>query len=318
MEHERKQRAESIAKQLARSYEREIQKILEKTPMKQLEEIQVFLRRGNHKQLLLLAQDLLQKLKDFDEQMIIRKFKESDFEPGISYYDFQWFMYEDNISDHIKTFQQFYLSDFLTYSFFQAYLNYDLNFRNQLLKKHNLTPKKLKDLLLQFLSNSVSVTVKRGGKKDKTDDSKILQFFALYNRYLIVIQNARKERKTLQRKFKKSEINAKREVMEKYEIPEDLILSVFSDSDTPSEIALDLAKDFSKIDLSREYLKVLLPKIRKDLKKRCGNSILIDVDFSIGIKYFGFNARDKQKASLLRFTPLDKSLHKEFLFQWNF
>jgi len=182
-------------------------------------------------------------------------------------------------------------------------------FQNEMLDKHQITTKRFQAELWESLSPLLDEKVQHGGSKKKLNHQSELLFLATYNRYLIVINNARKEKRRL-KKTRKTDLAAKREAMEKYGIPETLIDSTFSD-DRPSDVALDWAKDFVNTDLEEEYLKKLLIQKRKELKISKTMTV-IDIDFSHGTRIYGFSPNEKHKSENLTFQPLEKPLDQEF------
>lgn len=209
-----KAQAKINAEFLADDYKYQLQKLLERNPIEILEEIQTNISRGNNPPLLLIVEDLLQDFRKVDE-----KFTDED----------KWKNFEGMLWREINHFQQTTFQYFFAYNILQSFLvsrftPLDEKYRKKLLKKHNLTPKKTKDLLLKFVGDTFFLgKIKHGGSRTEFDEQKKLQFLGYYNRYLIVIKNARKEKTLLQRKQKKSELTAKREALAKYEIPERLI-----------------------------------------------------------------------------------------------
>lgn len=294
-----KAQAEKNAKFLADDYKQQLQELLERNPIENLDEIRSNISRSNNPSLLLLVQELLQDFKTFDEKVNDEN---------------KWRHFEGGIWREISHFQQTTLQHFFAYNLLQTFLvsqytPLEQNYRKKLLKKHNLTQKKIKDLLLKFLGDKTFLgKIKHGGSKSELDEPKKLQFLAYYNRYLIVIKNARKEKTILQRKQKKLEMTAKREALAKYEIPERLIDSAFS-SDAPSEVALDWAMETLEIGFTREYSKTLLNKIRKQHRR---NGHIIDADYSIGRRIYGFNLSNKEKAGLLRYTPPSQTYYEDW------
>jgi hypothetical protein len=291
----KKEQAEKNAKFLANDYQQQLQEILERNPVENLEEIKTNISRGNNKLLLSLVEELLQDFKKFDEK---------------STNEDKWTVFENSLWREINHFQQTILQHFFAYNLLQTFLvsqytPLDEIYRKKLLKKHKLTPKKIKDLLLKFLGDkSFLGKIKHGGSRTDFDERKKLQFLGYYNRYLIVIKNARKEKTLLQRKQKKSELAAKREALAKYEIPERLIDSAFS-SDAASEVALDWAMESLEISFTREYSKTLL-------KRRRGDKVIVDADYSIGRRIYAFNRNNKQKADLLRYTPPSQTDYEDW------
>lgn len=294
-----KEKAEHHANFLANNYKQQLQTVLQKTPVETLEDLlKTVTYMNDSSQLVGLVTELLEDLKKFDEN--------AD-EPN------KWQLFEGRMWLEINHFQQVIIQHFFTYNILQAlfasnFTPLDTEYKKKLLQKHKLTPKKLKDLLLRFLGDkSFLGNVKHGGSKSELDSQKKLRFLAYYNRYLIVIKNARKEKNRLHRKEKKSETAAKRESLKKYEIPQRLSNSTFS-SDAPSEVALDWALETLEIKVTREYAKKLLNEIRKSDVR---DGTLVDIDYRIGVRIYRFNPDNKQKAELLRYVPPSQTHYEE-------
>ena len=305
-----KEAAEKFAKSIVKGYEQELVRVLMKNPIQVVEDLQKKLSKHKKSDLQLIIQDLLVDLKALDKRK--QEFKDV-IVPGeeISYYELHNILFENTLWRNVSSFQTSFIEYFITYNLLQTYLVssevISSKYQKELLKKFNVTPKKLKDLILGFLENKAFLArIKQGGSEKSLDEKQRLEFLALYNRYFIVIKNARKEYRRLKRQ-KKSEIKAKLEALEKYEIPQELLLSAFS-SDSPGEVALDWAKDSLKTELSRDYLKNLLNKIRKE-HKRWG--FIIHVDFRVGRRIYALNIANKSKAELLRYTPIDESVENK-------
>ncbi len=182
-------------------------------------------------------------------------------------------------------------------------------FLNETQDKYQITTKRFQNELWESLRQLLDEKIKHGGSKKKLDHQAELLFLATYNRYLIVIRNARKEKRRI-KKLGKNDLAAKREAMEKYRIPETLIDSTFS-ADRPSDVALDWAKDFVNTDLEEEYLKKLLVSKRKELKIQKTITV-VDIDFSHGTRIYGVSANEKYKFDYLKFSPLEKPLDQEY------
>ena len=203
------------------------------------------------------------------------------------------------------------------------------DYRKSLLKKHNLTEKKLKEALLDLFGNFLA-DAKHGGKESYWNDKKKLELLALYNRFLIVIKNARRDKRMLKRKSASKEKNIERELIAKYEVPQNLMSSLFSD-DTPSDVALDWAINEMRLDnSSREYLDGTILRQARKLWKDKG--VLVDVSFALGqYKYYGIITTDKEEKKLLqndlRYTRVCKNpkiekdhinRNERYLISWSF
>jgi len=305
-----KEQAERNAKFLAECVEAELVNFLQKNPIEKLETIQQEFIRGKNT-LHFLVSDLIKDLQKYDSR---------NDSPD------KWQDMDGRIWVDISEFQTAYFDFFLYFNAIQAFfVNSPYNpineeYRIELREKYKLTRKKFQLALFETLKGLFLEEVKRGGSKSELDEKKRLQFLALYNRYQIVIKNARAEKKRLKR-LKKTDINAKREALAKYEIPESLIASAFSD-DAASETALDWAKETLKLNSSPEYLRTLLIKIRKQYRRY---GFVVDVDYSIGRRVYSVHPRNNKKhLEKLRYTPLEKPNEivvndpDNLLIEWNY
>jgi hypothetical protein len=75
-------------------------------------------------------------------------------------------------------------------------------YRDEKRKKYGLTPKKFQLALFETLKSLFLEEIKHGGSKDFWNDNNKLEFLALYNRFLIIIKNSRRDIKPLIKKRK--------------------------------------------------------------------------------------------------------------------
>ncbi|HEY0428417.1 MAG TPA: hypothetical protein VGC76_11605 [Pyrinomonadaceae bacterium] len=239
----------------------------------------------------------------------------------------KWQAFDEKICVEIDYFLQTTFQDFIYFIVLQTLLdskNTPLNekYRKQLLSKYSLTPKKVRQAILDTLEKTAfREEIKRGGKKGFWNEFNKLQFLSLYNRFLIVIKNARKDLKLLIKKGK-SELSSKREILIKYNIPETLIKSAFSLYDAPKETALDWVKQKLKLKFKDEYLRDILTEARKIWLSRSRGLIsqktlnenpkiqliLIDINFHFGVRYYAVTSIDKVKMRKLKYNSLAKKL----------
>jgi hypothetical protein len=106
------------------------------------------------------------------------------------------------------------------------------------------------EIFKRFIPEPVTV----GGSEGFWNKWTRLYFLSSYNRFQIVIKNARKDKAAL-KKQRVRENEIKKEIMQKYEIPENYINDIFTD-DSPATIAFDWAVRFANI------------KIKENPKKR--------------------------------------------------
>jgi len=210
-----------------------------------------------------------------------------------------------------------------------------------LLRKHNMTLKKLQLSLLDTFGERVfRERVKKGGSKGFWDNNKKLQLLAFYNRFLIVIKNSRRDLRLLV-KSGKLELTAKKEVLDKYNIPQLLINSAFSSYDAPKEVALNWAMQEMKVEFKEEYLKDILTSARKIWQVESSGLLspktieqfpkakllLIDISFQLGCRYYAVLSTNQSKKDKLKYTspakeitakPNSEVLENEFFVSWSF
>ncbi|CAN5551335.1 hypothetical protein BH10ACI1_BH10ACI1_18910 [soil metagenome] len=174
---------------------------------------------------------------------------------------------------------------------------------------------KLQKALMKTLDRCFFDEVKRGGKKGTLDDGKKLLLLALYNRFSIIIKNARNDFKKLKKTEKaKREIQIKRDIMKKYKIPEIHIESLFS-IDSAGDTALSWAKQKLETNLSFEYLNDFLTEARKKWKSR---GLIIGCKNKPGKVFYTIDPSDEQKKKSLKFemafsTPIHALFSNTFL-----
>lgn len=306
-----KEQAEINAKFLVESIESELKNFLQKNPIKKLETIQQKFIRGRNP-LHSLVSDLIEDLERYDAR---------EDSPH------KWQEIEGRIWLDIRDFQNSYFENFLYFSTVQAFFSSPLSpidekYRNEKRKKYGLTPKKFQLALFETLKSLFLEEIKHGGSKGFWNDNNKLEFLALYNRFLIIIKNSRRDIKPLIKKGK-SEISAKREVLAKYKIPENLIKSAFSSYDAPQEVALDWAKEEMKLNFKEEYLKDILTAARKIWRSRAIGLIsqqtlkehpkiqliLIDINFEMGCRYYAVSSINKNDMEKLKYGTVAKKLN---------
>jgi hypothetical protein len=292
-----KEEAEQIAKTYGEFVEKKTLEFLLKEPLEKLEII-----RDNllfYSPISALVQDVLEHWEELK---------------GDSFYDHRWMVAENKLWYRTKYRLAYGVPKVLCFSVLEVLLSeknspLPKKFRSEMLDKHQVTTKKFQNEFWEILSQLFDEKVRHGGSKGQLDHQAELVFRATYNRYLFVIRNARKEKKRL-KKTKKTDLAAKREAMEKYGIPEDLIDSTFSD-DRPSDVALYWAKEFVNTDLEDSSLRNLLNQEGK--KPNIDKTItMIDIDFSHGTRIYGVTRDQKEKIENLKFHPLQKPKDQEF------
>lgn len=291
------QDAQKIAREIAQKIELQLTEFFEKNAIEKFESIG-------------------EKFKTIDNPFdkliseMIQEWKEFDVTPDSPFN----FTYIDNaLIDDLRYINKKYYQNFLFFGVLSSFFGRSssplfIQYRDELLKKHKLTPNKLKKALLDVFGYLLN-NGKRGGSKGIWSKKKKLELLALYNRFLIVIKNARRDKRILKKKTN-SELKIKKELIAKYEVPENLMPSLFSD-DTPKDVALDWAIREMKLDKSnRDYLdKIILRNARKLWKNK---GILIDVSIELGEhRFYGIRSEDKaiikSQKDGLRYTRVCKN-----------
>lgn len=304
-----KESAEKNAKLLVESIEAELKNFLQKNPIEKLETIQQRFIQGKNPLNLLLC-DLIEDLKKYE------------FLEGWPY---ERQFIDKRIWAEIRDFQKYYFETFLYYNVMLTFLNSPYSpliesHRKELRNKHKLTSKKIKQELLKILGSSFPEEIRHSNKEVFWNDNNKLEFLALYNRFHIVIKNARRDFRSLIKK-RESELDSERKILAKYEIPQTKIsLALYSDS-APEELALDWAKEKMELRFEEDYLKKILTNARQIWRSRIKKGliiensteenpkiqfILIDINFQIGCRYYAVKSIDKNKMDKLKYTTVAK------------
>lgn len=168
--------------------------------------------------------------------------------------------YLKNINENLEAYinQEFqFISYYLPYFLWASHLIFDRTYsqltydsKEELRNYSNLnTPKKRKDAFTNFFSRFVNEKVKDGGSETFWDEWTRLYFLSLYERFSIVIENARKEIKTLrQKKFAVMEI--KKEILNKFHIPAEY----WNDLSKPKQVTkAKLARKWASQRMQKEF-----------------------------------------------------------------
>lgn len=115
------------------------------------------------------------------------------------------------------------------------------------------TPKKRKDAFIEFFSRFIYEKVTDGGSQTNWNKWTRMYFLSLYEKFSIVIDNARNSINSL-KKQKVAIMDIKREVMDKYDLPEDLWLQVLKKSNRKDKLARKWASDQMHKDIKKELL----------------------------------------------------------------
>jgi len=143
------------------------------------------------------------------------------------------------------------------------------------------TPKKRKDACLNFLSRFIYEKVVDGGSQSYWNKWTRLYFLSLYEKFSAVIENSRTDIETLKQE-KVAVMDIKKEILEKYRIPEHLWFEVLKPTNRKDKLARKWATQQMQNDIKKEllekmgfadsYLIKVLEKARIEAKKHipCG------------------------------------------------
>jgi hypothetical protein len=128
-------------------------------------------------------------------------------------------------------------------------------------------PKDRRNAFTNLFSFLIRDTISQGGSEGFWNQANSLYFISWYNRFQIVIKNARKELES-----QKDTLDARRKILEKYEIPQEYEDITFSKKDfKPSELALDWALKLIGCDV-KDAKKALKTAKEKAGKHKTNNS----------------------------------------------
>lgn len=148
--------------------------------------------------------------------------------------------------------------------------------KEEIRRKSNLDkPKKRADACKDFFYGLVKENVVDGGSQTLWNKWTRLYFLSLYEKFSIVIANARKDKELL-KKQKVAVMDMRKEILEKYHIPENLWSDVAKNTKTIDKFARKWASDkiqkeikkelLEKMGFSDSYLIKVLEKARKEVK----------------------------------------------------
>lgn len=272
--------------------------LLKKDPIAQLEDVR--LAAGPKNPLIPMIDELIQEFRRYDK---VSEGRWHNFEGKLTLELFHFFR---------SSFQSFLYMSLLYVYFDSPESPIGRRSKNALRRKHSLTPAKFQKAVLEVLHNTAFEPVKKGGSEGYWSDIRKIRFLAYYNRFMLVIGNARRDKRTVMRVLRRQkaaepEAQARAQVLAKYEIPPNLELSLFSD-DPPREVALDWAIAEMEIeDPKREYLEKVLKGARKKWKSANENRsdvILIDVMAHPGLHKFGVKKTNEALMAGLKYTSV--------------
>ncbi len=138
------------------------------------------------------------------------------------------------------------------------------------------TPKKRKDAFIEFFSRFIYEKVTDGGSQTNWNKWTRMYFLSLYEKFSIVIENARNYINNL-KKQKVAIMDIKKKVLDEYGIPENLWLQVLKKSNRKDKLARKWASDQMQKDIKPEilekmgfadsYLIKVLEKARNEAQK---------------------------------------------------
>lgn len=185
-------------------------------------------------------------------------------------------------------------------------LEYPNKRKNDLWEKCGLnTSSKRVKALSEILALFITEKVGRDGRKSGLNNNGRLKFTALYNRFLIVINNAREEKDRQIRKLKIPAVEAINNIVLKYKIPEVRRGSLFSKK-PETEVALNWAKDETKTNLSAKRLIAIHNEINKEWAGK--GWLIVDSDFSYDAFAIFISSIDEEIKQSLSYESVYKTL----------
>lgn len=257
---------------LARQVEFKIGKFLGIDSIQQLENIKSEL--GDNNKLRPMLDSLVEFLKRCETQKDI-------YEPGRGL--------GGTLFQELTAYVDEYFDSFLHFWILQIYLDKDGSgplggmigdLNRQTLREEfehkEITPKVFQSELLKVIGDRVFEKVKHGGRTTILNDTKRTIILANYNRYMIVIANARKRAKILAKDLKKAgTVDAEREsqrlVIELFHIPDAHdIKEVFNKHTSPANLAKEWIRRWKDREYTIETIENLIKSERKKWKKSLG------------------------------------------------
>lgn len=251
-----KDSAETNANFLAKDFEYQLKEFLAKNLVEKLETIQKRIFFSNP-ELSPIVNELIKKAKDSENDA------EFTFSPEQA---------DDRLWTEISFYFQMHFEDLFCFITLQSLLaasfsGLPADYRSELIESNNLTPGQLRDSIFETLKKTYLGKIKQGGDRlEFWNTATRLYFLSIYNRFQIVIKNARNDL-IIQQKSGKRESVAKREIIEKYLIPNDYSKFAFS-NDSPANLAMDWAKDVMSVrqetsSIRRDVLREARTEARK-------------------------------------------------------
>lgn len=317
----REQAAERIAAQLALIVEATAAEFFRKD---QLEQFELILARiGNSSELKPIVDEIVQTLGDGGTEEEIKLF---------------WDILLANRFPRLSTFFKEHFQTILYFSVLHVYLEEETspfgkrqmrNLRESLAMTKGLTPKRFQDGMLEFLRQQLFKPTPRGARSTAWIDERKLMLLSYYNRFLIVIGNARKAMKAHRIELQKAgkgdcERKARQCALKHFEIPARFSVSLFSFrnksywENSASDLALEWAVDaLNPPSQSRSVMEKALKSSRKlwnemlsqdpRLQVRMPNPILIDLRLKYGMELYAISRNDSEKKAQLKFSPVPKA-----------
>ncbi len=136
----------------------------------------------------------------------------------------------------------------------ETYSSLTYEAKEELRQECNLeTPKKRKDACLNFFDRFIYEKVVDGGSETLWNKWNRLYFLSLYERFSVLIENARNDIKTMKQQ-KIAVMDIKKEVLEKYSLPEHLWNEVAKQSNSTGKLARSWASKKMQKGIKKEHL----------------------------------------------------------------
>lgn len=306
-----------MAKNLAQIFESELSSFLNLSWIEQLEKAEefflVYCSTKSSKNISLmfkaLADDEKESLEEASEER--NEFSNVVNRSGFSHY------LNEQFQDLIYKLPYYFLFSHIISS--NTYFQIDFEAREELREICELRSAGIRrDAFTELFSFLWRETVSAGGdRKLDWNKPKRLHFLSIYNRFQIVIKNARKDKDSIvQKRNGKRESVAEREIIEKYQIPDGYSSDLLFGKSSAAELAMDWSKQVMGIEQESNSIKRdVLTEARKEAKKYNATHKLVSVhnlDLDRGLRS---KILHKESNSELRFTDFwtDKNIMLYFI-----
>lgn len=270
-----------LAEQLSEELENELKSFLNLSWVEQLEKAEQFFLISENtgsieksRRISLMFRELIASYKEMLENAN-EEYKE--FSEFVSSSDFKVYL-KYQFQDLIYRLPYYFLFTHLICD--ETYSQLDNETKRELREICGLkNPKARRDTFTNFFSFLIREKIKQGGSEGFWNPINRLYFLSYYNRFQIVIKNARKDLEKLVKKGLR-ESTARREILEKYGIPEAYSDQTFSSvkSMQPKELAMDWALVLVGYKGSADTIRTkVLPIANKESKKYNPSHKLVSV-----------------------------------------